>query len=56
MFEAAIRHLNGMRPRPDLVILSGDVVDEGTPAEYAVAREMLAAIEQPLLVIPGESR
>jgi 3',5'-cyclic-AMP phosphodiesterase len=53
MFEAAIRHLNGLCPRPDLVILSGDIVDEGTPAEYAVARALLAEIEQPLLVIPG---
>ena len=53
MFEAAVRHLNSLRPKADVVILSGDVIDEGTPAEYAVAREMLAAIKQPLLVIPG---
>lgn len=53
MFEAAIRHLNSLSPQPDVVILSGDVVDAGMPAEYAVAREMLAAIRQPLLVIPG---
>lgn len=53
MFEAAVRHLNSLHPKPDIVILSGDVVDEGTPAEYAVAREILAAIEQPLFIIPG---
>jgi 3',5'-cyclic AMP phosphodiesterase CpdA len=53
MFNAAVRHLNGMFPRPDLVILSGDIVDEGTQAEYAVARDMLAGIVQPLLLIPG---
>lgn len=53
MFQAAIRHLNGLEPRPDLVLLSGDVVDEGTPAEYGLARELLAEIRQPLLVIPG---
>lgn len=53
MAEAAIRHLGQLVPAPDLVIISGDLVDDGTPAEYAVVREMLAAIRQPLLLIPG---
>jgi 3',5'-cyclic-AMP phosphodiesterase len=53
MFRAALRHLAGLSPAPDLVILSGDVVDEGTAAEYAVARDMLAGLRQPLLAIPG---
>jgi 3',5'-cyclic AMP phosphodiesterase CpdA len=53
MFEAAIRHLNGLHPKPDVVILSGDMVDEGTSEEYSVAKEMVAAIEQPVFIIPG---
>jgi len=53
MFEAAVSHLNSINPKPDVVILSGDVVDEGTPAEYVVAREFLGTIEAPVLVIPG---
>lgn len=53
MFETAVRHLNALNPAPDLVIISGDIVDTGWAEEYAVAREMLAAIRQPLLVIPG---
>jgi 3',5'-cyclic-AMP phosphodiesterase len=53
MFQAAIAHLNALSPRPDLVILSGDVVDEGSPDEYALALELLAELTQPLLVIPG---
>ena len=53
MFEAALRHLAQVSPAPDLVILSGDVVDEGTAAEYAAARVMLDRIKQPLVVIPG---
>jgi 3',5'-cyclic-AMP phosphodiesterase len=53
MFQAAIEHLNVLSPHPDLVILSGDVVDEGLPDEYALARELLAELTQPLLVIPG---
>jgi 3',5'-cyclic AMP phosphodiesterase CpdA len=50
---AAIRHLNGLDPRPDLVLLTGDVVDEGRGEEYAMARELLAALEIPVFVIPG---
>jgi 3',5'-cyclic AMP phosphodiesterase CpdA len=53
MFEAAIRHLNALSPRPDLVLLSGDIVQNGTPGEYAIARKLLAEIAQPLLLIPG---
>jgi 3',5'-cyclic AMP phosphodiesterase CpdA len=53
MFLAAIRHLASLDPQPDLVILSGDLVDKGTAAEYAVAAEMLALIRQPVLMIPG---
>lgn len=53
MFAAALDHLAGLDPAPDLVLLTGDVVDEGKAAEYDVAREMLAAIAAPLLIIPG---
>ena len=53
MFLEALQHLNTLVPQPDLVILSGDVVDTATDPEYAVAAEMLAQIRQPLLVIPG---
>ncbi|MFK8250600.1 phosphodiesterase [Ancylobacter terrae] len=53
MFAAALDHLAGLDPAPDLVLLTGDVVDDGSDAEYAVAREMLSAIWAPLLIIPG---
>ena len=53
MLRAAIRHPNSLAVQPDLVLLSGDVVDEGDPAEYELALELLAEIRQPLLVIPG---
>ena len=53
MFAAALAHLAALDPRPDLVLLTGDVVEEGTAEEYAVAAKMLADIGLPLLVIPG---
>lgn len=49
----AVAQLNRLSPRPDVVVLTGDVVDEGMPAEYAMAREILGALRAPLLVLPG---
>lgn len=53
MFAAAVYHLNAAAPRPDLVLISGDIVDKGSPEEYASARALLAGLELPWLVIPG---
>lgn len=53
MAGAAVRHLNGLIPRPDLVIVTGDIVEGGTDEEYFVARRILDQIEIPYLVIPG---
>ncbi|HEY5893394.1 MAG TPA: phosphodiesterase [Chthoniobacterales bacterium] len=52
-FAETIRQINGLNPKPDLVLLSGDIADEGTPEEYENARRLLAELEAPLLVIPG---
>ena len=53
MAAAAVAQLNGLAPRPDLVLVTGDLVDAGTDEEYAVARRILERIEIPYLVIPG---
>ena len=50
---AAVRQVNALTPRVDLVLLSGDVVDFGEPEEYAAARAILSQLQAPLLVIPG---
>lgn len=53
MFDLALDTLEALDPQPDLVILSGDLVDEATPEEYANAAEKLARIRQPVYAIPG---
>ena len=37
----------------DVVLVSGDVADHGTPAEYDEARALLARLPQPVAVLPG---
>lgn len=48
-----IEVLNTMRPRPDVVIATGDLVDNGTDAEYRRLFEILGGLELPLLLLPG---
>ncbi|HTW52914.1 MAG TPA: phosphodiesterase [Stellaceae bacterium] len=49
----AIRELNALKPRPDIVIITGDLTDHGGGGEYANLRSILAAAEMPVFVIPG---
>jgi len=53
MVAQAIEHLNRLDRRPDLVLVTGDLVDKGHPSEYAMARELLARLGVRYLVIPG---
>ena len=39
--------------RPDAVIFTGDTVQHGQPDEYARLRELLAPLQAPLYLIPG---
>ena len=48
-----VAHLNALDPRPDVVLLTGDLVDLGRAEEYALLREILAPLHMPLYVIPG---
>jgi Icc protein len=49
----AVAHINSLDPRPDAVLATGDLTDHGRPEEYAVLREILASLQAPLYVIPG---
>jgi 3',5'-cyclic-AMP phosphodiesterase len=51
--ERCIVALNRFAPRPQLVVASGDLVDTPTAAEYEHLRHLLAALELPLAVVPG---
>ena len=53
LLATAVAHLNALRPRPDLVRCTGDLVNDGLPAQYANAAAILAALEIPLVLVPG---
>lgn len=48
-----VAHVNGLQPRPTVVLLTGDLVDMGRPEEYALLRELIAPLAAPVYMIPG---
>jgi 3',5'-cyclic AMP phosphodiesterase CpdA len=51
--QQAVARVNGLRPTPDVVLVTGDLVNDGTPEQYAFVKEALAALTMPCYVIPG---
>jgi 3',5'-cyclic-AMP phosphodiesterase len=49
----AIATVNRLTPRPDLVLMSGDLAESGQPAQYAMLRKLIARLEMPVYVLPG---
>lgn len=53
MFAEALQHVKELDRPADLLLLTGDLVDQGRPEEYAMVRRLLAGLGIPYLVIPG---
>jgi 3',5'-cyclic AMP phosphodiesterase CpdA len=53
LLARAVAELNRLDPLPDIVVLTGDLVDQGEPAEYDHLRRLLAPLAMPIFVIPG---
>ena len=51
--EAAVSLLNQLSTPADLVVVTGDLVDDGKPESYAALRERLSALNSPFYLIPG---
>jgi len=48
-----VERLAAMKPQPDLVLATGDLVENGTVDEYRRLREVLAPLRVPVYLIPG---
>lgn len=49
----AIAHLIRLKQPPDLLVASGDLVQDGTVAEYELLKTMLAPLQCPIYLMPG---
>lgn len=48
-----LAYLNGLEGDVDALLVTGDIADHGLPAEYDLARELLATTRFPVLTCPG---
>jgi 3',5'-cyclic-AMP phosphodiesterase len=53
MLKRCVAELCALDPQPDLIVLTGDLVDLGRPAEYEHLRALLAPLRPPLVAVPG---
>ncbi|MEW6340416.1 MAG: phosphodiesterase [Paraburkholderia sp.] len=51
--ERCVAALNALEPRPDVVIMTGDLVDQGDPEQYAHLKALLAPLEIPYYLLVG---
>lgn len=53
MLAACVQAVGRLDPQPDLIVMTGDLVDFGHPEEYDRLRALLAPLRQPIVAIPG---
>ena len=54
LVERALAAIAALNPRPDVVVVSGDVTECGRPEEYAVAADLFRRyLTMPVFVVPG---
>lgn len=51
--RAALGRIEDMRPRPDVVIATGDLVNDGRPEQYRNLAGLLGELTVPVVVSPG---
>ena len=50
---ATVDHLNGLHSQPDIVVATGDLVDQAEVVEYELLREILTGLRAPIYLLPG---
>lgn len=51
--RAAVALINALDPQPDLVVASGDLVNDGLAAQYDHLMDLLSPLRAPVVAIPG---
>lgn len=53
MLERAVDAVLALSPRPDVVLVTGDLTNDGEPEAYAAIQPILARLPMPVYAIPG---
>lgn len=51
--DACVTHLNALDPRPDVVLLTGDVTEFGRRVEVETLKDLLGPLAIPYFMVPG---
>ncbi len=51
--KQAVAHINRFKPRPDVVLITGDLVDEGATESYQILKNILDLLKSPYFIVPG---
>jgi 3',5'-cyclic-AMP phosphodiesterase len=51
--KKAVYHINRLIPLPGLVLITGDLVDEGAQESYDFLRRLLSPLQPPFVIVPG---
>lgn len=51
--RALVADVAAFSPRIDAVAITGDLTEDGDEADYALVRDLLSALDMPVLVVPG---
>ena len=51
--KRTVDHINHLIPMPDIVLITGYIVDEGAPESYLLLRQLLAPLKPPFVIVPG---
>ena len=49
----SVAEINAMRPQPDGVLITGDLVEHPGPVTYSHFRDLIAPLEMPVYLMPG---
>jgi len=53
MLARCVEHVRALKQCPDVLLVTGDLVDFGRPEEYATLKALLAPLPMPYYLIPG---
>ncbi|WP_341895930.1 phosphodiesterase [Ferrovibrio terrae] len=53
MLARCVREIQALKQQPDLILLTGDLVDLGRPEEYDHLKSILSPLQQRIIAIPG---
>ena len=53
MLVSAVEAINRLQPAPDVVLITGDLTDDGSPEAYVMLRDILGTLQPRYLLMPG---